>query len=694
MSVKFKSEILTVDWRRKLGSIAKLPEATLYQLDRAGLQRISDLKQRRFYNAAHAAGMGEPLLRELLELSELLDIPDVDLQTATFLQRSGILRGSDYFDLQYEKQEALEAAKPHKHPDLGAILGSLLRRQTDLEPPPPGIAETRPYVDWTWGPDSVPIDTRPWWGLPDQDVSNIPNSDTYQDQVYWYPDAKKGWKVLCYNFGKGGAGRAQFGYLIVYNVYTGVLRLFVYLVPVTERQFTKLLADICIVDAKGIACNSWTFPVMELQMTTADGLTHQVGSSITFDWPGYPGVAYHDLSATSIGGGGQWLRTEISTLYDPRLYPEDVSDSFLAGNERRMLQVRFYGVSEGEASLEANLEVQLSGNAVATTPGQGPDTMEYFKNAISGSVKGFSTGKTVQDAAATLGKMSKGYLLGGIGAAIGAVFSLLETDSNVPPEYRISIFGTAIGPIKGKIITNSYPATFGVNLDGTFSVQPTGGPEVFQRCDDIRLGILGFGRAGIDPANVSVDPRPESINIEWVPVDETYSNYRPLITIDPMGAFLTNSWAEVDLVSQSVHLEVVKIEYDKEPVREDTEPNQPPSLKFKRPLEFPDDTYIKVPLEVTQVDYPWTPRDHVEAWFGGEELISALASNRWRVVTTIEGLEVLQPEYRVYLRWSASLNPRNADLSPFDVQYALEVTDRVHIGSQPGSGGPYDDWDG
>jgi hypothetical protein len=48
----------------------------------------------------------------------------------------------------------------------------------------------------------------------------------------------------------------------------------------------------------------------------------------------------------------------IYRLSDGGLYPNAASESFLAGNDRRKLQVGFYGLSEDEVDLEANLEAK------------------------------------------------------------------------------------------------------------------------------------------------------------------------------------------------------------------------------------------------------------------------------------------------------------------------------------------------
>src|SRR5689334_4721086 len=163
------------------------------------------------------------------------------------LKAIGLKKSSDYYKLGYKEQLGLTPDIP-----LGAVPidpDDPLYRCTELESPlvsEPGI--TTPVVDWTWrspfpGQEHV-ISTRPWWGYPDENVTD-PNDAKFKEQQYWYPNPAQGWKVFGYMFGSTGG---QLGYLLVYNIYTGIMRLFVYLPGVESHNFNNLFCSISITD--------------------------------------------------------------------------------------------------------------------------------------------------------------------------------------------------------------------------------------------------------------------------------------------------------------------------------------------------------------------------------------------------------------------------------------------------------------
>jgi hypothetical protein len=500
------------------------------------------------------------------------------------LRLLGVKKSSDYYKLSYKDQLNLVPEIKLGNVALDPLDPDYQCTELELPPNPEG-GITTPIVDWTWrglsADEDHVIDTRPWWGVPDQQVDT--SSLHYAEQQYWYPDPAQGWKVFGYQFGGTGG---QLGYLLMYNNYTGVMRLFVYLPKVEVHFFTELLCRISITDASFVETDIWSFPLQNVPPTVQqfdkasensggpkDGFL-DIPHSITFTWPGKD-QPYHELSAASSQGNGVWLRTEIPTLYDPRLYPSTQPFRDLKGclsiffpgfgsgtqitqDDRRKLRIRFYQVLTGQTDLYADLNMDLSGKGVPSSA-SGDGTLGAVKGAVLTSIAAASGASTALAFIGLTAGSGGAVALVAAAAAAGAYFGMTGND-NLPPEYRIMMLGTAEGTVSGTTVFVLPATTFDLNLTDTFIPEgpnpPIGWPQTYQRCDSVRFGLFGFRPHGKNPAYLSPDPRPSSIQVKWFAGDESSSYNVPYILISPIGYLQSAPWAEIDITEQTAQLEV------------------------------------------------------------------------------------------------------------------------------------------
>lgn len=592
------------------------------------------------------------------------------------LKSLGAKRTSDYYKLTYKQQISLQ-------PELR--LGGVALdpadpeyRCTELElpeNPEPGIVT--PVVDWTWrspfpGEEHI-IDTRPWWGEPDLEVGET--SAKYEEQTYWYPDPAQGWKVFGYQFGHTGG---QLGYLLMYNNYTGVMRLFVYLPGVEQHNFNNLLCKISITDGSYQASDLWHFPAQDLPPTIQQFEANAAGSggpqenfseipnSLLVSWPGKD-EPYHTLSAAVSGAFGVWLRTEIPTLYDARLYPSTQPLRALGGclsiffggrnsgtairdDDRRMLHLKFYTANEGQTELEANLQLDLSGKAtpVATSEsiiGVLINTALGAKGGVSGAVEALEFLKISATGGGGIAAIAAAGLAGG--------FYALIDNGDQPPEYQVKMLGVATGTVSGKTIFVQEATTFNLNLSDTFiaridadgNYMPVGFPQNYQRCEQVRFGLFGFRPHGTDAAYITPDPRPDSIIIDWFP-DQSGDFNIPYIIVNPVGYFQTAPWAQIDIVSQKAQLELL-----------DQSGSIPYAQQIVLPLTLEEDTSTGILSRDTVV-----------------KIIAAMNNQNKKLL----------------IRWFATIQPRDPNVSSFTVQYALDVSNLPTIKDEPGTGS--DEW--
>lgn len=680
------SKVMNIPLRPAKIAHSWLPANCFELMKKAGLKKVSDLYHKPHKDALQKAGLGAHAINELMQLSYLLDLPTLDYQAAATLYRGGIRKPTDFLKLNSTQKG-----------EWVSIIGTnVLLDPTDPNIPCTHVGSvsglpddtiTDPLVDWTWygpTPDANHIiDTRPWWGSPDNVVTE---GAALQDQEYWYPDSKQGWKVFGYQFGGTGG---QIGYLLTYNIYTGIIRLFVYLPNVEQRFFNKLLGTVSIIDPDRNVTSTWSFPLMDVPPQdrsfeagdVVDGDTppalQAVPSSYSLTWPGST-VAFHDLSVAAAFGNGKWLRTELMTLYDPALYPSTQPVRPLRGcmgiffpssepvptgiqeQDRRLLQLRFEGMLEGQTQLSVDLDLELSGKAVSTAQPHQPGFLGYVKNMFSYSNQAGSGASKVLDfikdhtSLIADGASWPGAVIN-VAKVAGGIFGLLETKATKPPEFRINLTGAIIGELKGKTFFIIPGSVFEINLNDTFIATnnmtqdgpdyfPTGWPQTYQRCNSVRFGIIGFKPPGAnDPGVFGIDPRPQTINVEWIPVDEFGSAYRPLAHVSEIGSFQAAPWADIDIVDQKAELEIIK--YNNEPPHEITK-------------------LCSLTPAGTTIDF--IPDVHFAHLFDKEKLC---------------------------IRWSCRIVPRNPNASPFEFHYALDLKEKtiILIDQAPGTGDPPDD---
>jgi hypothetical protein len=678
---------LAGSWLRE-DSISRLRKAKIHHF-----QEIAEPKTRR---SARRAGLTDAELDELVLLAKWLDVPWITHSMAAKLVRSGLSGPSDYYRLSRKDQNALmpligRGTVPATDQDLHGPCVA-------LEGPPDGEPLSTPVVDWTWKASQYgvghTIDTRPWWGSPIQEVTAA-DGLLYLEQQHWYPDPRHGWDVLAYDF----TGDLPVGYLLVYNRYSAALRLFIYIPNVNFVAFSQLAAQLTLINpnesADRFRVDTWTFPLADLPPATLNfqppSATPAIGGGLvptpavanfddvalspSFVWRG-SGGAYDNLAPTG-NLDGTWVRTEIASLFDPSLYPETQplreaagclravfpwlfppQPAGLTARDMRSLRLTILGLQLGEADLFADLDLDLTGDAVPTTntiEGSGRSTLGAVKETVSTGIAAGAGAATVAGFLGITAASTGGIGLIAAAGIAGGFFGLFGgADSLVPPRYRIGLVGAARGPITGTVYTTLPVATFDLYLDGTFTPvssdppQPLGYPEAYQRCADLRLGSVGFQA----PESIlSLDPRPETISVWWLgqdPSNPYETNFFPMVAVGPAGSFQLAPWAAVQLTNVRMHLEI-----------------------FTRRPQLP----------------------HSLATLYEEAGPGPFGSSNQITFEELSELKSLSADKRLYLRWFATLVPNEFGVNPFDIQYALDVGDRLEIEDMPAAADPPDpDW--
>lgn len=535
----------SVDQRGKIADPARQPPKlarswlisdTLDRLSGAGVTHFSQLREPRHKEMAKRAGFSDLAIKTIADLGPWLDVPWIDYERACVLKRAGTDKPEDYYRLSRAAQNALEPQIP-----LGSVPYSRPGESTgacvDLEPPR-GDSEAwrNPGVVWRWqgngNTTTHPIGTRPWWGVVDQAV--LPGDPLYNEQRKWTPSAEEGWELLGYQFGVPSGTGGETGYLLFHHRYTGVLRLFVY-IP-TNQGYSQLLAHLSLADRRATPLETWSFPILDrpphelmFQAEAApvigngpdkapDGLPFTaIARTSSFLWR-HAGTAFEDLSGGGSTGSGKWVRAEISTLYDPGVYP---SDPTVAAN-RRLMKVGFTGLQVGDADLFADLHADLNGKAVPMhqiIDGSGRSTVGIIAGTTAGTIATGAAGGALAD---FLDRYIYGLPAGGRGAlglmvasaAAGLFTGLLGgPDELHAPQYNLAVSGAVTGAIRGKIYTQLPLSELHVNLSGTFSPTqpnlPAGAPQAYQRCDRTRVTALGF----VSADGRGSDPRPQFVPI-------------------------------------------------------------------------------------------------------------------------------------------------------------------------------------
>ncbi len=666
------------------------PHNLFETLKNNGLNKLSEINIHGNYNKLLKAGLSKKLLDELVLLAPYLDIPTISYQKAAHIIRKKI-------NLIKNNNEVLN--QPINIEDL-LVDGGLNPTDNDLPCISIGTIsgiiddnDLNPKVDWNWYNENGEIDhliiNRPWWEVPD-------NYDFNENEVqnYWYPDSQKGWRVFGYQF---GGSPNQIGYVLLYNIITGVLRLFIYLPNVQERNFNKLLVKTSLVNSERTAVKTWSFPLVDIPPNVvlpqpkpktngfwdlisnwfnnrnADEVIISEAYTPTFTWPGL-NEAFHDLTASSSTSEGKWLRTETATLFDPVLYPEtqplralggclgllfpnvEANANELKESDRKLLRLDFKGILEGQVNLEANLSLNLSGKGVPSTSVE-EDQYGTVKNYISTSVNALKGAWEIKDFITTA--VAAGSIeLAAAAKAAGVIYSLFQSENeNTPTEYDIKLMGAATGKIEGTIVVVLPVSDFEINLTGTFEAKtimtengpvylPLGWPQTYQRCNKIRFGTYGFKAADEVGVAFGNDPRPNSIEVEWIPADEFAQNYYALVKVSPIGLFQVAPWADMTITSQYAELE-----------------------RFHRNAILPHTITTIRRLEVNQ-------------------------QNQFRL-TSPSDLKNLSENEQIRIRWVALFTPANTLVPPFEITYVLDLIGKTNfiIPVMPGSGDvPDDDW--
>lgn len=201
---------------------------------------------------------------------------------------------------------------------------------------------------------------------------------------------------------------------------------------------------------------------------------------------------------------------------------------------------------------------------------------------------------------------------------------------------------------------------FDLNLSDTFIPQidsdgqhnPIGFPQNYQRCEQVRFGLYGFRPHGTNTAYLDPDPRPEYIFQDWF-TDQSLEFNIPYVVVGSIGYIQPAPWAEIDIISQTVQLEVVNfsgnIPYDRTIIME---------------LSFLDET--------------------------SGDIVSRVGVGKLREVVRNMGLTTPVYTLKLMIRWFAVIQPRNPLVSSYTVQYALDVSKLLEVLPEPGTG--TDEW--
>lgn len=659
-----------VDPTRQQPKLAKswLPAGVMDKLDAAGIDSFSDIRRRGTMAVVRATGLAKDVVEELGKLGPWLDVSFINYPTACALARAGANSPAAYYQMTYAQQQALRSVVPW-----GSVPLDPGQYQSCVEPESPNVnvAARRPFISWQFygnggtAPDHV-IGTRPWWTAPTNGPGN-------KIDPRWFPYAEKGWEIMAYNFGaptgdEGGlmGNSGPIGYIIANNRLLGLTRLFVYL-PSNEG-YNNLVANVAVTDQYGGKHTSWDFPLLDVPTADAEN------GAATMVW-NHTGRPFEDLSY-----GGRWVRTELPTLFDPRVYPGRRASA----DDLRQITLRFYGLQVGQADLYANLDLELSGSAVPSSPG-GTSSITVVKGAFTTGISGAAGAATVSG---YIGLSSTGGGLIAVGAAglAGAFLGIFGSDSQSLPEYRINLAGAGKGTVSGQTTSVRLLTTLHFFLSGTYRpirIVPTGGggdadggsgwrPGVtrympggiaaYQRCERSRLGTIGFQGATAGAGN---DPRPERI-----PVQTNRCNLaeRKQIVIGSGPECNFDSPVESEA---EVQLGAIR--------RSPSAPIYLDNTRVEIQAFFPP-----VPRIEGSADQPHLRPARIVQ--GGTRPLNVAGVQRMPALTLEEAdwEKIRRGEGKIYLRYHATLTPRDESPWPSTLkpdehrwEYALDVTSRI-----------------
>lgn len=669
------------------------PADALERLDAAGLDSFTALRDLSPAAAAKRTGLSATAITELQALAKWLDVPHLDYSTACALKSENAEGPEEYYELSRAAQDRLARR--------GVPLGSIPVDPTGSQPcvaigphpvwdpgergtcslPDDGSPVRGPRVDWHWYPSQqAPIEhnicTRPW------QLSDITNAPSEPEQKRWYPDPALGWDVLAYRFG----GTGSLGYILFYNQNIGVMRLFTYL-PTNVGYNSQVTATLDLVRPNEFGkppVASWTFPLEDVPPSASRLGTGAQQSTLLWR---HTGRNYENLAPGGIGQTGRWLRAEAPVLYDPVVYEQNLAaGGRLTRQSVVALRLSFNGLNVGEADLWADLGLTAQGSAVPTS-GRGP--LGALKDTFMTALQGGAGAATVAGWLSIAATSATGIGLISTAALAGGFFGLYGNSE--PPAYSLKLTGAVTGRITGRtfnvVLLNDMP----IHLSGTYRSffrftpgDPDGGPRPgvvpgstvagpaseFQRCHGLRLGAVGL----VATDGVTPDPRPPQS--EWtipVWVDRCGPNGlararvhvaseivscseadRANPTVSPInfvGVIRRAPWANIEVRDESVRLEVL-------------------THAGPTPAPWRGDAELQVSPVVTLDD-------------GGQRV--------GPIELTEQDLERLKARQgRVYLRWSALLEPTDGRGTPHAWTYALDVTD--HLGPIAGDYLPTCSW--
>ncbi len=519
-----------------------LPANTVEVIRAAGVKSYKEIAQRR--GDLERAGLSKAALDELVSLAPWLDVPQISHPAACALRRVGAADPKGYYRLSYRAQQSLEPLVPWASIPVPPEAGQDCVR---LVPPGPYrdprvlYAATSPHIDWNWRDTNNNIDhviqSRPWWAVQGNLCQSKPDDP---QEKRWYPDPKDGWQALSYRFGRspGGILGGPIGYIIFANRHTGILRLFVYL-P-TNTGYDQLMAHVSLVrpSQRFDPVASWNLPLEEtlpevdrwVQPTDAfgtpagDPVLQQGPQKASFVWRHDDADPTSNLHQGGCRRSGRWLRTEINTLYDERLYRQALDANGNPTDDTAVaLNIEFSSASMSLIDFKETLKLELNGSAVPTA---NRSPLQVFFDTTTHGIAGAGSGSAVVE---TFWAFQGMYPIVTVAALLGAGNGFFGPSD--PPSYAINLVGVASGRGTGRSISMNYLPAISVWLTGTFTpvmgrTCPAGEtcdsfPEEFQACDSVRIGAVGFlskdWNVGFNDG-VSRDPRPPASSTWRVPV--------------------------------------------------------------------------------------------------------------------------------------------------------------------------------
>lgn len=713
-------KIVTDEGRAPKLAKSWLPATAMRALDGAGINSFTELRDPAKRAIAKRAGLSDAALGELQKLATWLDIPWIDYAGACSLKRAGADTANDYYQLSYRAQKALEPAIP-----LGSI--PLASRSAggacvDLEAPNPSVfcrgddcrttegwtGLRRPAIDWYWkgsnGTGAHPIMNRPWWPTL---TAPAPADDPSLQQVQrrWYPDPAQGWDLLGYQL--GGTTGGDFGYLLFNHRNSGAMRLFVY-IPGVNRGWQQLLATVSLIDKDGQKTGFWSFPLTDRPPAPITFVPATDALMINSTVPAAPGpefqssalrasaiwahtgVDFENLSGGTTSGSGTWVRTDLPTLFDSNIYPATRGARLSTLSDLVKVRVEFAGLQTSNVDLWADLKVDQQGNAIPTDYSAGGRTdlgaaRDTFTTGISAAAAGAGVLGFLAYEGVSTGTNPGRAIIAGLGI-VGGFFGLMGGDDDpVPPQYKIALAGVARGRVTGRSYSFVPVSALDIYLDQTFKpvcswsgdpsdpanpygyhCTPLGNPAAYQRCSSARFGAVGF----VSADGRSNDPRPARIPVTLTACNangavmpnailasenptcattRTGGNLGTPATLQ-LGALRAAPWAAFDIVDQRAQLEV----------------------------SFDHDT-SGLPAAIAG-----GLSDHIRQFIhrqkvGGNILVNAPGPMiiGGLQITRDDMNRILAGQGKVYLRWLATLRPRDPRAKVTEWQYAIDVTDRL-----------------